>query len=117
MDDLIVAALQEGRVDGAERLHAFGSEAGGESHRVLLGDADIEHPIGKGFGEDVESGAARHGRGDSDDAFVLARLLDQALAEHLGVGRRLRLRLHLRAGGDVERRDAVAAIGRGSAGE
>ena len=42
MDDLVVAALQEGRIDRAERLVAFGRQAGREGHRVLLGDADIE---------------------------------------------------------------------------
>ena len=40
--DLVVGALQEGRIDGGERLQAFGGQAGGEGHRMLLGDADIE---------------------------------------------------------------------------
>ncbi len=55
--DLVVAALQEGRIDRAERLVAFGRETGGESHRVLLGDADVEHAVRKGLAEDVEAGA------------------------------------------------------------
>ena len=45
--DLIVAALQEGRIDRAERLEALGGEAGGEGHRMLLGDADVEGAVGK----------------------------------------------------------------------
>ena len=40
--DLVVGALQEGRIDRAERLYAFGRQARGEGHRVLLGDADVE---------------------------------------------------------------------------
>ena len=28
-------------------FHALGREAGGESHRVLLGDADVEHALRK----------------------------------------------------------------------
>ena len=40
--DLVIGALQKGRIDRGERLHALGGEAGGEGHRVLLGDADIE---------------------------------------------------------------------------
>ena len=40
--DLVVAALQERRIDRAERLVAFGRKTGGERHRMLLGDADVE---------------------------------------------------------------------------
>jgi hypothetical protein len=46
MHDLIVAALQERRIDRAERLEAFGGKARGERHGVLLGDADIEGAFG-----------------------------------------------------------------------
>ena len=109
--DLVVGALQEGRVDRGERLVAFGREAGGEGHGVLLGDADVEGALGKLLAEQVEPGARRHRRGDGDDLVVLARLLDQALGEHLGVGRRVRLRLGLRAGDDVELDDAVIFVG------
>ena len=42
VDQLVVAALQEGRVDRDHRLHALAREAGGEGDRVLLGDADVE---------------------------------------------------------------------------
>ena len=38
---LIVGALQEGRVNGDDRLQAFAGEAGGEGDSVLLGNADI----------------------------------------------------------------------------
>ena len=40
-----------------------------------------------------------------------SRFLDQALAEHVLIGRRVRLRLGLRAGGDVELDDAVILVG------
>jgi hypothetical protein len=43
---LVVAALQEGRVDGDHRLQSFAGEAGGEGHGVLLGDADIVVAVG-----------------------------------------------------------------------
>ena len=71
MHDLVIGALQEGRVDRAERLVAFGGEAGGEGHRMLLGDADIEGAAGKLLAERVEPGARRHGGGDGDDLLVL----------------------------------------------
>ena len=51
-----------------------------------------------------------HRRGDGDDLVVLAGLLDQALGEHAGVARRVRLGLHLRAGDDVELGDAVILV-------
>ena len=51
-----------------------------------------------------------------DDLVVLPRLLDQASAKTLGVGRRVRRGLGLRAGDDVELDDAVILVGRASAG-
>src|SRR3712207_7956174 len=43
---LVIAALEERRVDRADRPHALGGEAGGEGDGVLLADADVEDPIG-----------------------------------------------------------------------
>ena len=43
--DLVIGALQEGRIDRGERLEAFGREAGGERDAVLLGNADIEGAV------------------------------------------------------------------------
>ena len=66
--DLVVGALQEGRVDRGERLVALGGEAGREGHRVLLGDADVEGALREGLAEHVDAGAGRHRGGDRDDA-------------------------------------------------
>ncbi len=66
MHDLIVTALKEGRIEGAERLEAFGGEAGGEGHRMLFGDADIEGALRERLLEDIEPRAARHGGGDRE---------------------------------------------------
>ena len=55
--DLVVGALQEGRIDRGERLVAFGGQTGGERHRVLLGDADIEGALGERLAENVDAGA------------------------------------------------------------
>ena len=57
--DLVVGALQEGRIDRRERLVAFGRQPRRERHRVLLGDADVERPLGKALGEEVEARARR----------------------------------------------------------
>ena len=85
----------------------------GKGHRVLLGNADVEAALGELLLEQIEPGARRHRRGDGHDLVVLARLLDQALAEHLGVLRRAALRLGLRAGRHVELDHAVILVGRG----
>ena len=86
---LVVAALQEGRIDGGERLHAVGGQAGGEGHRVLLGDADVEGAVREALGEQVEAGARRHGGGDGDDLVVVLGVLDQLVGEHLAVAGRV----------------------------
>ena len=66
VDQLVVGALQEGRVDGDDRLQAFAGEAGGEGDGMLLGDADIEIAIRECLGEAHQAGAFAHGRGDAD---------------------------------------------------
>ena len=95
----------------ANGLIAFGRQAGGEGDAVLLGNADVEGTLRKLLLEQVDAGARRHRRGDGDDLVVLARFLDQALAVDLLIGGRGRLRLDLRAGGDVELDDAVILVG------
>lgn len=51
VDDLVVGALQEGRIDGHHRQVAVRGQAGGEGHGVLLADAHVHEPVGEGFGE------------------------------------------------------------------
>ena len=119
MDDLIVAALQEGRIDRAERPVAFGRQAGRERHRMLLGDADVEDAVGKLALHPIEPGPVGHGGGNGDDLLVPARFVDQRVGENPGVGGRVGLWLGLGAGNDVERGDAmilvVGGLGRGIA--
>ena len=107
---LVVGALQEGRIDRAEGLQTFGREPGGEGHRVLFGDADVEDALGKELLHPVDAGPLGHGGGDRDDLFVATRRLQQRVAEHFGVGGGVGLGLGLRAGDDVEGRDAVIFV-------
>ena len=86
VDDVVVRALKEGGVDGAHRTQPARCETGGEGDGVPLRDADIEEPVGMCRGKQTDTGAARHRRGDRDDACILARELRQSLAE----GRRIR---------------------------
>ena len=102
MDDLIIAALQEGRIDRGERLHAIGGEARGKGHGVLLGNADIKHPGRVRPGKEVEARAGIHSRRHRHDLVVTVGLLDQFLGKDLGIGRGRRLTLGLLAGDDVE---------------
>ena len=88
VDDLVVRALQERRVDRADRLEALEGQAAGEEHRLLLGDPDVEVVLGLGLLEQVEPRAGVHRRRDADDAAVAADLLDHRLAEDLRVLRR-----------------------------
>ena len=110
MHDLVIAALQEGRIDRREGLHAIGSEAGGEGDGVLFGNADIKHAVREAFPEQVQPGTARHGRGDADNAAVGLGFTDQLLGEDLGVGRCGGLGLLLLAGDDVEFGDAMILV-------
>ena len=51
VNQLVVGALQKGRVDGYHWPHAFAGKSAGEGHRMLLGDADVEVALGKFGGE------------------------------------------------------------------
>ena len=81
VDDLVEGALEEGRVDRADRLRALDREARGEQDRVLLGDADVVVLLGQLLVELVEPGPSRHRRGDPDHARVALGLLDQGVGE------------------------------------
>jgi hypothetical protein len=85
VDDLVVGALQERRVDRRHRLAALEREARGEQDRLLLGDPDVEVVLGLGDLQQAEAGAGVHRGGDPDDATVAAHLLDHRLPEDRGV--------------------------------
>src|SRR6516164_913428 len=70
MDHLVIGALKEGGIDGAEGLVALRRQAGGEGDRMLLGDSDIEAALRKLLGEEVETRARRHGGRYGDDLLV-----------------------------------------------
>jgi len=66
VDQLVVGALQEGRVNRHDRLQAFASQAGGKGDCVLLGNPDVVVAIWV-FGREAEQARAfAHGRGDPD---------------------------------------------------
>ena len=83
MDDLVVGALEEGRVDRRHRLHALERQAGREQDGVLLGDAHVVVAVRQLLLKDVESGAGVHGGGDAHHALVAARLGHQRFPKTL----------------------------------
>ena len=78
MDDLVVRALQEGRVDRGDRLAALERQPGGEQDRLLLGDADVEVAVRHLLLQDVQAGAGVHRRGDPDDPLVASAFVRRA---------------------------------------
>ena len=118
VDDLVVAALEEGRVDRGHRLRSLERQPGGEQDRVLLGDAHVVVALGQRLLEQVEAGAGVHRRGDAHHALVAAALLHERLAEHGRVLRRRgasracaqRLRLLLRRRGAVHDRARLGGV-------
>jgi len=73
------------RVDGADRPVAARRHAGGEDHRVLLGDAYVKIALGVMRTEEVQARAAGHRGGDSHNALVFVRQAYQRVGEDLGV--------------------------------
>lgn len=53
--DLVVPALQEAGVDGAEGSHALSGQAGGEAHCVLLSNAHIKDALGEALLKAVQA--------------------------------------------------------------
>ena len=51
VDQLVIGALQKGRIDCHDRLEPFGRQTGGEGDGVLLGDGNVEVALGIALGE------------------------------------------------------------------
>ena len=68
--ELVIAALQEGRINRDDRLEPLAGEASGKGYGMLLGDRDVEVAIRKALGIFDEPGAFAHRRRDTDDGGV-----------------------------------------------
>ncbi|CAM2741064.1 hypothetical protein KOXY103107_00785 [Komagataeibacter xylinus] len=112
MHHLVIGALQEGGIDGAERAQPFGGHAGGKGHGMLLGNAHVKEAVGIGLGELVQTRAGRHGGGDRDDLVVSRGLADEFLGKHRGVAWRPGRALLLLAGDDIELGDGMILVTR-----
>ncbi|KGX49628.1 hypothetical protein Y025_5571 [Burkholderia pseudomallei TSV32] len=86
VNQLIISALQERRIDRHDRLEPFRREAARERHRVLLGDADVVVALREAFLELDHARAFAHRGRDADHARIEFRRVAQPFAEHLRVG-------------------------------
>ena len=85
MDYLVIASLQEGRVDCHKRCHAFASQSSGKRDGMLLGNADVEGAAVEALLEAVHAGAAAHSGMDADDAAVPLSFSYQSVGKEVGV--------------------------------
>mmetsp|Transcript_34849 Transcript_34849/g.84682 ORF Transcript_34849/g.84682 Transcript_34849/m.84682 type:complete len:610 (+) Transcript_34849:34-1863(+) len=111
VDHLVVGALEEGGVDGAEGLEALGRLPRGEGDGVLLGDPHVEGALGEAAAELVDARAAGHRGGDRDDRPVGRGDVDQRVGEDGSVRGRLGGDHLLLPGGHVELGHAVVLVG------
>ena len=87
MDDVVVCALQECRIDRNDGPHTTRRQAGGESDGMALGDADVEKACWMRLREQICARTTWHGRGDRDDTAIFGTQFGEPFAEHLLVRR------------------------------
>ncbi|MNV13154.1 hypothetical protein D3C71_1037850 [compost metagenome] len=109
MDQLVVGALEEGRVDRHHRLDAVAGHAGGQGHRVLLGDGHVEVALGVFLAETHQARAFAHRRGDAQQPGFGGGGIAQPVAEDIGIGGLLGAALGDQALVRVERAHGVIA--------
>src|SRR3954468_365931 len=88
MDDLIVGALEERRIDADDRAHPFSGKSRGKGDCMLLGNPDIEEAIWIDRLEFGERRTGRHRRSDGHDPWIGFGELDHRLGENVLVLRR-----------------------------
>ena len=99
MDDLIIGALEEGRIDRNDRQQALTGKACRKADGMLLRHANIKEAAGMAVLEEVEAGAVLHGSGDAAQTRFIIAQIGQRTAEGRGKGV---LRRKLRVGQMVE---------------
>ena len=112
MHDLVIGALQEGRINGREGPHALARQSGGKGHRVLLGNSYVEASLREFLGKFVEAGARWHRPRDRDDPIIARGLVDQRLGIDAGVTGCGGFALGLRARRHIEFDHAMIFVGR-----
>ena len=85
MDDLVVSALQECGVDGAEGPEPLARQPCGKRHSVLLRNAHVKCAVVETRVEAVQSCAASHRGVDPDDPGVALCLGNECVCKDVGV--------------------------------
>ena len=85
VDQLVVGALQKGRVNGHDGFQAFASQARAEGHGMLFGNTDVEIAGRELLFEFHHARAFAHGRRDAHQALVVRGHVAQPVAEHFRV--------------------------------
>ena len=83
VDDIVVGALQERRIDIAEHHRALFRHSRRECNRMLLRYPHVEHPVGVHFLHDTHRATRWHRRRNAHYPLVFPRHRQQLLAEHL----------------------------------
>ncbi len=108
VDDAVIGALQEGRVDRDHGPDALRGEPRRKGSRMRFRDADVEESVGPLLLERAGAGPGRHRRGDRHELGVFARELGERFTEHGGPLRRTALdRAQLARHGGVGRARVV----------
>ena len=81
MDHLVVGALQEGGINGDNRVITANRQACREGHRVLLGNGNVKILVRVFFGELHHARTFTHGRGDRHELIVFSGGFTQPVAK------------------------------------
>ena len=81
---LVEGAVEEGRVEGDDRVQPAHGEAGGRGDGVLLGDADVEGAVGEPRLEVVQADRVHHRGGDRHDVGTPLAEVDDLVGEDVG---------------------------------
>ena len=92
VDDLVIRTLEKRRVDRDDGLESLASEACRERDAVLLGNGDVEIPIGVELFESLHLRPLAHRGGDRDESRVTLRHVAEPVSEDLGICRPHRCR-------------------------
>ncbi|GCD70756.1 hypothetical protein NBRC3280_3391 [Acetobacter pasteurianus NBRC 3280] len=110
MHHLVIGALEEGGIDGAERAQPFGGHAGSKGDGMLLGNAHIKKPVRVSLGKGIQPRARRHGGGDGGNLVVGSSTACEFAGEHGGVARRACGAFFLLTGNHVELGNGVILV-------
>ena len=107
VQQLVVTALQEGRVNRQHRPQALAGKARRKGDGVLLGDADVKIARREALGKAHHAGAFAHRRGDGNKAVVGRRHVAQPVPENLRITGPITRFLAIQPQVRLEFRDAV----------